>query len=65
MPFAWIMCDTADKKGLKRGLPVEASVRGDTHLEIRRGGILCVSVVLVQLRITSMRLGRHSQKSVS
>jgi hypothetical protein len=38
-----LLCDTADQKGLKRSLAVEASVTGDMHLEsleIRRGGVL-------------------------
>ena len=48
-PVPAILCDTADEEGLKRGLPVEASVRGDTHLEIRRGGVLYVSVALAQV----------------
>ena len=51
-PVAAILCDTADEKGLKRGLLVEVSVTDDTHLEIRRGGVLDVSVAFAQLRIS-------------
>ena len=51
-PVSAILCNTADEKGLKHGLPVEVSVTGDTHLEIRRGGVLDVSVPFAQLRIS-------------
>jgi hypothetical protein len=79
-PVPAILCDTADEKGLKHGFPVEVSVTGDTHLEIRRGGVLDVSVAFAQLRISRIsradrvfgfvphehaELGKHSQKSMS
>ncbi len=75
-----ILCDTADEKGLKRGLAVEASVTGDMHLEIRRGGVLDVSVAFAKLRISRIsradrvfgfvpheqaELGKNSQESMS
>ena len=33
-PVPAILCDTANEKGLKRGLQVEASVTDDMHLEV-------------------------------
>jgi hypothetical protein len=68
-----ILCDTG---WLKRGLSVEASVTDGTHLEIRRGGVLDVSMALAELRISRIsradrvfgfvphehaELGKHSQ----
>jgi hypothetical protein len=75
-----LLCDTADQKGLKRSLAVEASVTGDMHLEIRRGGVLDVSVAFAKLRISRIsradrvfgfvpheqaELGKNSQESMS
>ena len=45
-----LLCDTADEKGLKRGVVVEASVQGGKYLEIRRGGVLCASVAFAVMR---------------
>jgi hypothetical protein len=45
-----LLCDTADEKGLKRGVVVEASVQGGKYLEIRRGGVLCASVAFDVMR---------------
>ena len=68
-----ILCDTG---WLKRCLSVEASVTDGTHLEIRRGGVLDVSMALAELRISRIsradrvfgfvphehaELGKHSQ----
>jgi hypothetical protein len=56
-----LLCDTADQKGLKRSLAVEASVTGDMHLEsleIRRGGVLEVSLAFAELRISRIGADR-------
>ena len=45
-----LLCDSADEKGPKRRVEVEASVQGGTHLEVRREGVLCASVALAVMR---------------
>lgn len=47
-----LMYVNADKEGLKRGVAVEVSVQGGTHLEIRRNSILRASVSLKMLLIS-------------
>jgi hypothetical protein len=71
-----ILCDTDDEKGLNRGLSVESCVTGDTHLEIRRWGVLdvrsahlthqpCWSCIWFRHTHEYVELGKHSQKAMS
>jgi hypothetical protein len=53
-----LLCDSADEKGLKRHVVVEASVRGGTHLEIRREGVLCASVAFAVMRTSCISRDR-------
>ena len=53
-----LLCDFADEKGLKRGVVVEASVQGGTHLEIRREGVLCASVAFAVMRTSCISRDR-------
>ena len=53
-----LLCDSADEKGPKCRVVVEASVQGGTHLEIRREGVLCASVAFAVMRTSCISRDR-------
>jgi hypothetical protein len=53
-----LLCDSADEKGMKCRVVVEASVQGGTHLEIRREGVLCASVAFAVMRTSCISRDR-------
>ena len=53
-----LLCDSADEKGLKCHVEVEASVQDGTHLEIRREGVLCASVAFAVMRTSCISRDR-------